>query len=263
MQTGPQPDSQTPLPVKGEDTGADSLVALRRDLVAAGLLQQRMFPDQPLSHDRFQIRYHIAPASELCGDFVGLERRSDSTLVFLVADVAGHGAAAALVTVALKSFMSRLAVTAGEGPAQLLWRLNNELIALDMERHVCALCGTLTRDSGQVHIAGAGAFPRPLLSRGADAFAASPLDTKGKALGLFEGERYDDQQLVMHAGDRLTVVTDGVLDLLDGDSLVEKERRLERIAATNHQPDFATLLQERGKESQVDDVTWFEMDCLT
>lgn len=191
---------------------------LLKDQQAASVMQHRMLP---ATHQRFAnitLSYELYSADSLCGDFVDFVELPDNRVVFLVADVAGHGVSAALVTVVLKSFMSRVTAAMANSPAQLLSALNAELLGVNLDRHVTALAGVIqqAQNSHNLTLASAGAFPLPLYWSAGESGSqpAQSLELAGKALGLFDSPECIDHTINFKPGDRLTVVTDGVLELL-------------------------------------------------
>ena len=239
-----------------------------RDLVAAGVTQRRMFPESPLSSNGFEVQYQIHSSTELTGDFVGVVELGPDETAFLVADVAGHGPAAALVTVALKSFMARLPGSKTRGPVQVLNALNAELLSLDLQKHVCAVFGQW-RAGGGLNLSCAGAYPRPLLrqlvSLDSDASTGSKtsfVDQPGKALGLFSDPGCEARRYQLAPGDRLVVMTDGVFDLQEEADLESKEVRL--AAAVQEGTEVSWLEKHTGalNAEVCDDATWFRLERL-
>jgi len=227
MSAYPDAVSGSPEPMTPAERA--ELAGLRKDQQAAALVQRRMHPLRLQKLEAYELRCELWPADTLSGDFIDCVALDTGGYAFLVADVAGHGTAAALVTVLLRSFMQRSARgNEQDGPAQWLAHLNAELMQLDLDRHVCALCGMLDTQNHVLRLSSAGAFPLPLLT--VQGQASWALEASGKALGLFTDARFETQELAFAVGDRLTVVTDGAFDLLDG-TLAEKEAALTQAAA--------------------------------
>ena len=232
-------------------------------------MQRRMLPITPTQFAGFTLRYELYGAGELSGDFIDFVALPGNHVAFLIADVAGHGASAALVTVALKSFVSRVPAQTKPTPGSLLSQLNTELLAIDLDRHVCALVGVIDLEASCLSLASAGFFPQPFLSAAnADSSAASglnnpprttSLEIAGKALGLFEADNYPEQLLSFAIGDRLTVVTDGILEWLTESSLDEKEQRLAKATAAPL-TEFWSTLGVVPSAGGVDDVSWFTLE---
>lgn len=252
---------------------ADTSTQLLKEQQAAGVMQRRMLPATPAKFAGFTLAYELYGAGELSGDFVDFVALSAHRVAFLVADVAGHGASAALVTVALKSFIARAPDQAQPTPAALLRQLNTELLAVDLDRHVCALIGVIDLDTNGVRLASAGVFPQPLFSGACLKSGSTPekdaqtsknesatsLEIAGKALGLFDLSDYTEYALSFAVGDRLTVVTDGILEWLADPSLDDKERRLATAAAAPVDQFWSTL-GVTPDAGGIDDVTWFTLE---
>lgn len=223
-------------------------------------MQLRMLPDTPKRFDQLTLSYELYSAGSLSGDFVDFAELPDRRVAFLVADVAGHGAGAALVTVVLKSFMSRLTANSAISPASLLAALNTELCRVNLDRHVSALLGVVQLDNYRLTLAGAGAFPLPLYwQASAGPATAQTLKLTGKALGLFDSPQCSDRSIRLAPGDRLTVVTDGVLELLGRDQLDELELRLAQAAALPVE-NFWRFLGVAPANGGVDDTTRFTLE---
>lgn len=234
---------------------------LFKEQQAASVMQLRMLPAQHSTFGAITINYELFRASSLSGDFVDVVELADGRVVFLVADVAGHGAGAALVTVAVKSFMSRLSATSVLSAADSLQALNAELLGVNLDRHVCALAGIVDPQTYQLQLASAGAFPAPLFwsATSTTENTATSLELVGKALALFDDPHYKNETIALGVGDRLTVVTDGVLELLKGDTLAVQEQRL-TVAAAAPTQEFWQVLGVEPAEGGVDDVTRFTLE---
>ena len=76
-----------------------SLDLLRTDQQAGRLVQTRLLPHTPFQLGRFVCQHKIVPSLYLSGDFVDYWSAEDGQLVFYIADVSGHGASSAFVTV--------------------------------------------------------------------------------------------------------------------------------------------------------------------
>lgn len=250
---------------EGSANPALSVLELRKEQAAGGLLQQRMLPRSPVDLEGFRIEFEIFPASQLSGDFVDVTQLNAQRFAFIVADVAGHGVSAALLTVLLKSFMCRLPQLGLESPAAILTALNAELLALGVERHICVLCGVVDQQTSVLTCAGAGAYPKPLLVR-ANSHQAQPaqvLEISGKAIGLFAAVSFVEQTVELQRHDRLVVMTDGVFELLSGKNLQAQEQLLAVAAVQKRSTDFWAALQVTPGNGSCDDITRFQLERVS
>ena len=77
----------------------DNLDELERDHLAGRRVQKRMMPTGLTTPDGFSVQHRILPSLYLSGDFIDYGLLADRYLVFYLADVSGHGASSAFVTV--------------------------------------------------------------------------------------------------------------------------------------------------------------------
>jgi DNA-binding response OmpR family regulator len=84
------------------------LKELRLDQQAGREVQKRMLPENQAQMTGIEFNYHIIPSLYLSGDFVDYFPISTDKVVFYVADVSGHGASSAFITVLLKNLSNRL-----------------------------------------------------------------------------------------------------------------------------------------------------------
>lgn len=206
---------------------AELVADLERDQRAGRYIQLGMLPPNPMAIDGFRLQHRIQPSLILSGDFVDYFRITDRHFAFYVADVSGHGASSALVTVLLKNFSRRLRREFRPSmltePGEILEWINRELLEQRIDKHVALILGVGDLETEEVHLVNGGHYPPAILvGAGGSAF----LEQKGKPVGLFDSVHYETRSIHMDTGDRLVMFSDGVLDVIGGGSLTDKERRL-------------------------------------
>ena len=238
---------------------------LQRDQRAGRYIQMGMLPPNPMAIDRYRFQHRILPSLILSGDFVDYFRMSDRHFAFYVADVSGHGASSAFVTVLLKNFSRRLRREIRPSmlrePGEILEWFNRELLEQKIDKHVAVVMAIGDLESNTVCLANAGHFPPPILvSANADGSASADfVELKGKPVGLFEKVGYHARTIDLNVGDRLVVFSDGVLDALDGMNLTQKEALLLQAAADNTDMDQIWHALGIDMAAQAPD----DMTCLT
>jgi serine phosphatase RsbU (regulator of sigma subunit) len=161
--------------------------------------------------------YHLAPHAELAavttpcravgGDLFDYMERPDGTLAFAVADVAGKGTSAALLTAVVQGLFAAEAESPAS-PSEVLTRINHALCRRAVaSRFVTAFYGVLAPD-GSLHYCNAGHNPPFLLGRD----GARRLETGGMVLGLFEASVFDTGTEHLQPDDRLVLFSDGVTE---------------------------------------------------
>ena len=207
-----------------------SLHLLQEDQDAGRQVQMNMLPVTPCNLDEFQFAHQIIPSLYLSGDFVDYFRVDEHRIGFYLADVSDHGASSAFVTVLLKFMTTRLLYESRRGralrafkPSEVLDHINRGLINCKLGKHVTMLGGVIDQERNLLHYSIGGHLPMPVIY--ADGVARY-LEGKGLPVGLFVEATYDNYEIELPDSFSLTLLSDGILDLLPGDTLKEKEAGL-------------------------------------
>ncbi|WP_027897373.1 two-component system response regulator RssB [Zestomonas thermotolerans] len=210
-----------------------SLHLLQEDQNAGRQVQMNMLPLTPWQADDLSFSHQIIPSLYLSGDFVDYFRLDEHRVAFYLADVSGHGASSAFVTVLLKFMTTRLLYESRRGgklppfkPSDVLAHINRGLINCKLGKHVTMLGGVIDQAAGTLTYSIGGHLPLPVLySEG----QARYLEGKGLPVGLFEDATYTDLVMEMPGSFSITLLSDGILDLLPGDTLKDKEAALPEL----------------------------------
>lgn len=212
-----------------------SLHLLQEDQDAGRQVQMNMLPVTPWTTDDFHFAHQIIPSLYLSGDFVDYFRVDEHRIGFYLADVSGHGASSAFVTVLLKFMTTRLLYESRRGgtlrefkPSEVLDHINRGLINCKLGKHVTMLGGVIDQERNVLHYSIGGHLPMPVLY---DGEGARYLEGRGLPVGLFVDATYDDFEMALPERFSLTLLSDGILDLLPGDTLKEKESALPELVA--------------------------------
>ncbi|MGL4315465.1 MAG: two-component system response regulator RssB [Pseudomonas sp.] len=213
-----------------------SLHLLQEDQNAGRQVQMNMLPVTPWVVDGLQFAHQIIPSLYLSGDFVDYFRVDEHRIVFYLADVSGHGASSAFVTVLLKFMTTRLLYEWRRNgtlpefkPSDVLGHINRGLINCKLGKHVTMLGGVIDEQSGKLTYSIGGHLPLPVLySEG----RARYLEGRGLPVGLFNEATYNDVVMELPQSFSLTLLSDGILDLLPGDTLKEKETVLPQLVSS-------------------------------
>ena len=210
-----------------------SLHLLQEDQNAGRQVQMNMLPSTPWQADGLRFEHQIIPSLYLSGDFVDYFRVDERRVAFYLADVSGHGASSAFVTVLLKFMTTRLlyewrrnGVLPEFKPSDVLGHINRGLINCKLGKHVTMLGGVIDEQSGELTYSIGGHLPLPVLYSGDE---ARYLEGRGLPVGLFNEATYNDLVMELPQSFSLTLMSDGILDLLPGDTLKEKEAALPRL----------------------------------
>ncbi len=148
------------------------------------------------------------PSGRVGGDLYQFVPFEEEALGIFMADVAGHGVSAAFIAAMTKMAFNSYA-SATRSPAELVSHLDSQLSShLRMGLYVTMFYGIYRRSDRHFTFTRAG-HPKPLLFR-AGSDTAELLDTEGHVIGAFEEGVFGEGEVVLAAGDRLVLFTDGV-----------------------------------------------------
>jgi len=215
-----------------------SLDELKADQHAAQQLQLKLLPPPTRELNRNIFEYILQPSLLLSGDFVDSIAINEYQTIFYLADVSGHGASSALVTVLLKNMTYRLVRNYNRGssfdiqsPMATLHRVNHELLLTGLGKHLTMFIGLIdARDSTLTYAVG-GHHPMPVLVQGGE---AAFLEGRGMPIGLFEQPVFDERRIALEPEYLITLFSDGILEVAEGGSMEEKEQTLLRACMSKN-----------------------------
>lgn len=233
-----------------------SLQLLESDQRAGRQVQGRLLPPTPHQTNGLTLCHFILPSLYLSGDFVDYFGLGAGRTAFYLADVSGHGASSAFVTVFLKTLTNRIrrhfekrTAVSTLSPGRLMAAMNEELRALETGKHLTLFCGVIDTNSQELIYSYAAHYPPALLCQDG---RVEVLEGQGLPLGLFPDARFEEHRVSLSRQFSLVVLSDGILEVLPAGDLASKEARLRaEVAAANGQ---LTQLIERLGLHQVRDV---------
>ena len=212
------------------------------ELAAAREIQQHLVPAGLPTLPNYTIEVAYVPAQEVGGDFYQIFPQTDGSIVVVVGDVSGKGLKAAMTGALAIGALRTLAAEISD-PAQLLDRLNREIVRGQESGFITCLCVKLT-PNGQMTISNAGHLPP---YKNGEELAIEG----GFPLGLFPDLVYSESRFEVSCGDSLTLLSDGVVEARNAnDELFGFERT--KALSTRPAHDIAVAAQQFGQE---DDIT--------
>ncbi|MDF2445436.1 MAG: Two-component system response regulator [Moraxellaceae bacterium] len=238
-----------------------SLDLLEEDQEAGRRVQRRMLPPTPhVFNETCHFSHRIIPSLYLSGDFVDYFRIGPDRIGFYLADVSGHGASSAFVTVFLKTLTNRIqrhyekrASTNALSPSRLLTAINQELISMALGKHLAMFVGVIDLAENKLVYCIGAHFPPPILVNDGVAHA---LAGRGLPVGIFSDATFEDIVLPLARKFSLVAMSDGVLEVLPEESMEEKEAHLLAIVGQGHQDAdaLAAALHLDGEVEVPDDI---------
>ena len=211
------------------------LALLRMDQQSGGHIQRRLLPPRPKVINGVYYDYWFAPSLYLSGDFLDYQRYNSRYSAFYFADVSGHGASSAFVTVLLKYLCNRWlgewdGIQPDRLPSQWLAAMNRELQGTDIGKHATLFVGVIDHEAHTLHYSLGAQLPMPLLVSGDQ---LTRLPGEGMPVGLFPDVEYPVLSCELPEDFRLWLCSDGVLECLPGDSLDTRLRELEQLVSVS------------------------------
>lgn len=207
-----------------------SLDELKADQHAAQQVQQKMLPPPNRSLNGIQFEYVLRPSLLLSGDFVDSIAINEYQTLFYLADVSGHGASSALVTVLLKNMTYRLLRNYNRSssfdilsPLAALNRINHDLLLTGLGKHLTMFIGLIDARNSTLTYAVGGHHPMPVLKQSGKVVF---LEGRGMPVGLFSEPVFDEREIELAPEFVLTLFSDGILEVANGNSLDEQEKAL-------------------------------------
>jgi sigma-B regulation protein RsbU (phosphoserine phosphatase) len=199
---------------------------IQRELEIAKEVQARLLPKREPEVAGLSVAGVCRPAQSIGGDSYDYILLGEARLLVTVADVAGKGVPAALLMSNLQAALRGLASGgAFFGLPETLARLN-ELVfdSTPSNRFITLFALTYEHESRVLRYASAGHNPAALLRAGSE--RVEWIRTKGVALGLRRGGKFEEASIVLAEGDCLVLYTDGVTEAMNPEGEEFGEARL-------------------------------------
>lgn len=231
---------------------------MEQDVRVAAEIQRALLPELRRKTETFEVAAASLPCRAIGGDFLDYFDLPTGGFAFVLGDVAGKGAPAALLAAQLQGIVA-VQWYSGSAPAQALTLANRTLMRRPVEsRYATAFCGELSRD-GRLTYCNAGHNPPFVIGP----HRVERLRTGGMILGSFAEAMFEQDSVDMEVDDLVVVFSDGVTDAMSKDGSDFSEDRLLAFATSNaHLPPAAFLdgLLETIRQftiglAQADDLT--------
>lgn len=242
-----------------------NLKVLEEDQAAGRTVQQSMLPPEHLKLNDFECSYRVIASLELSGDFVEYFVINENCIGVYLADVSGHGASSAFVTVLLKSLINQYQVhykvnknDAILNPAKIMQALSDEIFSAKLSKYITLIYGVIDTSTSEFTYGIGGHYPNPILY--SQDGTAKFLTGSGFPIGIVTPVEYQQQTVKVEKGEQLILLSDGVMEVfMHGSTLDEKDRGLLEVVKTS-KGDIPAMLRGCGVTTktnlqQPDDIT--------
>jgi sigma-B regulation protein RsbU (phosphoserine phosphatase) len=186
---------------------------VQRDMELAREVQRGFLPERKPEVPGYQFYDYYQPADQVGGDYYDYITLPDGRVAILVADVVGHGIAAALLMAKL-SAEARFALYSEAEPAAAITRLNERLCQMQVQRFITLVMVVVDASTSRATVVCAGHMLP--IHRKADGTIDEPgEEIAGLPLGITSDIPYEQRDFVIERGDLLTLYTDGINECAD------------------------------------------------
>ena len=198
-----------------------------QELRIASDMQRALLPPDTFSSSRVELAASTTPCRSVGGDLFDYVVSDEGSLSFTVADVAGKGTSAALLTAVVQGLL------AGESeaidlPANVCGRLNRALCRRAVaSRFVTVFYGQMGTDGTLKYCNAGHNAPFLVTSTG-----LVRLETGGTVVGLFDYSQYDTGETAISPGDLLVVFSDGITEAVNNAGDEYEDERLAQCLET-------------------------------
>jgi len=186
---------------------------LERDMKLAHEVQHGFLPEHPPQLAGYEFYDYYQPADQIGGDYYDYIEMPDGRVAIIVADVVGHGVAAALL-MAKFSAEARFSLFSEATPAAAVTRLNDRLDELNLQRFVTMILVVVDPKNHRATIVNAGHMA-PLHRRANGQLEEPGESIAGLPLGITGGISYQQLEVQIQPGDTLMLYTDGINESID------------------------------------------------
>ncbi|WP_407699804.1 SpoIIE family protein phosphatase [Stieleria sedimenti] len=189
---------------------------VEHDLKLATDVQKAFLPQRSPDANGYAVESYYQAANHIGGDYFDYIHLADGKIAIVVADVVGHGVAAAMYMAKLSS-ETRFCLAGEPDVARAIEKLNDRMSELGVERFATFLLVVLDPASPHVTIVNAGHMP-PIWRHARTGEITEPGgEESGLPIAIYAGMEYEAVSAEVEPGDVLLLYTDGVNEAMDAE----------------------------------------------
>lgn len=209
-----------------------------RELELANKIHKSLLP-RSVKHGLADVAVSYLPVLYMGGDYANFRFFGDDRLLFIVADMTGHGVSAALLVNRMDTEIQRL-LNEKVTPGEMLKSLDDFITGNfgKMGYYLSAFAGLLDLSKNMLFYSNYGHPPQILVRSKGDEVVLLESQTSLMGMGI-EAASVHSSSTVFERGDRLVLFTDGILDAKNASGEFYGHERLEVLAKSNKQINVA------------------------
>jgi sigma-B regulation protein RsbU (phosphoserine phosphatase) len=246
------------------ETEAAQRQLAEQELERAREIQQSLLPKEIPQIAGFEVAGVWEPARVVGGDYFDVIRLNETKVAICIADVVGKSVSAALLMANVQATV-RAYASERAAPAWVCERVNSVLCSnIATGKFVTLFYGILDASKHEMRYVNAG-HPMPILLRanGKTDF----VEGSGALLGVFPEWKYEDSVLLLSAGDRLLLFTDGITEAESSSgeefsqaNLIKVARRGRELSPAELKAEVLGRVKEFCNSRMADDATLIVVD---
>ncbi len=217
------------------ESNKDYMDKIKLDIEYAARVQKAILNQGYVNPQHAYIVPFMNPASEVSGDYYDVLKIDEYNYAIILADVAGHGVAASMLTILIKSFFDANVLDEAGGiqlPSLFLDKLNKFFVSERFEAGFfsTAFYAVYNDKTGEICYSRAGS-PVPFLYRQRTK-EVEHLEGDGVLIGMTDEAVFEDRAIKMETGDVMITFTDGAYEIFDENHNILGEERFEDMFRT-------------------------------
>jgi sigma-B regulation protein RsbU (phosphoserine phosphatase) len=188
------------------------VVRIEEELRLARQIQRSFLHSEFPATPRFDVHALNIPSKEVGGDFYDLVPACDGVFLLAIADVAGKGVPAALLSSMLQASL-RTQAGSITSVAEILRNINTLVYrATQVHQFATFFIARVENDTLHMTFSNAGHNFPVVIRRGADPVF---LERGGTVLGIVDGGTYEEGRMSLRSGDLVVLYTDGISEAMN------------------------------------------------
>jgi len=233
---------------------------LKEDLSMARMLQCSLLPKETRVYDKLDFSFIYRPCETLGGDFLDIFKIDDDHIGLYIADVSGHGVAASMLTMFLRTALDKSTISPTQSLTQLFEDYNKN--AFVTELYIAVFYGVIDTKNYTITYSNAGLNVCPILYSKDD---FQILRAPGIPISNWvENPNYIEVTMNINPKDRLFIYTDGIIEIRNKkNKQFGEERVVEHLINSQLQPaqtlskliEKAIAFSDNDQNDIMDDIT--------
>ena len=234
---------------------------VQQDLKLATEVQQAFLPDSEPVGTGYRVSSFYQAANHIGGDYFDYVEMADGRIGVVVADVVGHGVAAAMFMAKL-SAETRFCLAREPDVAKAIEQLNDRMSRLQVERFITFLLVVIDPASDNITIVNAGHMA-PIIRSSTDGAICEPGEEEsGLPIAIDSGMDYEAVQYPMNVGDLAVLYTDGIDEAMDSNDQLFGIERVRQLTAEGGDAEAVKERIMTAVRTHIGDAPPFDDMCL-